>query len=435
MSSPVVKSSISRQAARLAQATPRSARLFCLTLALILAAGSPVASRRAAAADKTPDIATIRAAVDFYAASIKTLEGKGVSKWSRGPNSPGAKGGIPLTNDLRFDIVFLADIPNHKSFFDERKTYYLLGTNGDKMPFGIHTTTAFDGTLHFSMTHTHVVSPVETELAPDIPYDLNVSRNDATHNRSTPWDYSGLRISGGNLASFLRDPAARIDGQEKVNDANCVRVVVEPSKGEPTFIAWLDPAHDFLPRRWTRPKPAALQAKSADNSPKYLIQLDVFEFRKFPDLAGGNEKWFPVRGREHNWLDESHDDEITELKINPTIDGDRFSIQATTLVDGVRVNDSTGDGREASYTGGRQDLWEDRKRQLDDETRRMNVVLASLQNASATPGVGTDGLPKPGIVAEVLSLPGGTRYVIAACSVALVGVGVISILRKRRRGT
>ena len=80
-----------------------------------------------------------------------------------------------------------------------------------------------------------------------------------------------------------------------MNGAPCVRVVVEYAKGDIKFIGWLDPAHDFLPRRWTRPKPPQLQPKGADKSPTYMEQFDIFEFRKFPDLTGGNEKWFPVR--------------------------------------------------------------------------------------------------------------------------------------------
>ena len=58
------------------------------------------------------------------------------------------------------------------------------------MPFDIHRTTAYDGTRHYSLTHTHVVSPVETDLGPDIPYDLNINHNDATRNQSQPWEYS-----------------------------------------------------------------------------------------------------------------------------------------------------------------------------------------------------------------------------------------------------
>ena len=43
---------------------------------------------------------------------------------------------------------------------------------------------------------------------------------------------------------------------------------------------------------------------------------------------------FRCGGRLHNGIDEFHDDEIVELKINPTIDPQRFSIQAANLGDG-----------------------------------------------------------------------------------------------------
>ena len=79
------------QTACVARKASRSVQRILVTFAVVCVATGSVASHPAVAADKTPDLATIRAAVDFYTASIKTLEGKCVSKWSRGPNSPGQK--------------------------------------------------------------------------------------------------------------------------------------------------------------------------------------------------------------------------------------------------------------------------------------------------------------------------------------------------------
>ena len=81
------------------------------------------------------------------------------------------------------------------------------------------------------------------------------------------------------------------DGADKTPDLATLRVAVDLRP----VAAWLDPAHDYMPRR------IEMMQFPSGESPTLMHGFDVFEFRKFPDGAGGNEKWFPVIGRVKNW--------------------------------------------------------------------------------------------------------------------------------------
>ena len=199
------------------------------------------------------------------------------------------------------------------------------------------------------------------------------------------------------LPVMLRDPNIRIEGLQEMNGGNCVHIV-QLIDGVRPFGVWLDPAHDYLPRG------IEMVEFPPGKSPRLLHGFDVSEFEKFPDAAGGGDRWFPIRARVRNWVQEIKDFEVTELTINPKIDASRFSIRKDSLPEGVKV--TTGSGVSETYTGERRDLWEDRKQLIDAEDRRIALLL---RTRIPSPPVGNDatGLLLKAIGAELI---GGAKW-------------------------
>ena len=77
------------------------------------------------------------------------------------------------------------------------------------------------------------------------------------------------------------DGKIRYRGTEDVNGGTCELVTIDFDTERTTF--WLDPAHDYLPRR----------QKLRD------MVIDVFEFQQFRDEGTGDLIWFPSRGANH----------------------------------------------------------------------------------------------------------------------------------------
>ncbi len=365
-----------------------------LAVLSIFAASAP-GIREVHAADPAPDLEIIRAALDSYAAGIKTLDGKFVQKTATQPGPSGFLSGVTV-RDRRLETTFLADLVHRLTLLNERASHSITGKDGAELRFESHKLRTFDGSQTCILFHTPVKSPVETRIPADLPMKLNIGIDDAIATGYVPWDFAGLRLFGQGtvtLASLLREPNVSVDGEEDVRGALCLRIVQKVDDTRP-IVAWLDPGCEYLPWRIEITHAVAMGPAPAGTW-RRTIQFDVLEYRRFPDEAGGDEKWFPVRGEVRTWLRELIEFEVRELKINSAIDPGRFSIHEQDLPDGVLVNLS---GQQELFTGGRKDLWEERQRLLDEENAQINVLLEAQAPAHSNQ---FDGLP---IVAFLVKL-------------------------------
>lgn len=300
----MVNLGLSRRMAR-ALALSCVSRWACIAI-LTHAATGEVGINQARAADKAPDLKTIQAAVDLYSQRVKSLKGKFIKKFTR---EPGATYPLPgnFPGDHRTETTFLADIRERKTFLDERKSYWEQGVGETRVPFGIHDLRAFDGTSSYQVEHSHFKSAVETELPPDLPMILTISTGKSKiSSQYMLWDFAGFRGSG--LANALRHPGIKVERMEDANGASCVRVAQVEGNVRP-LVVWLDPRHDFLPRRIELRRPL-------DGKISVHDRFDIMESRKFPDAAGGNEIWFPVRAKVWNYMQTIQEFEVVELTIS-----------------------------------------------------------------------------------------------------------------------
>lgn len=374
-----------------------------------------------AVAAQPPDISTVRAAVDYYAARVKTLSGKYVHKMGR---APGAKTTPAAMREYRAEIVFRADLVSRKVLLDERSSYWLPGKGGDRVPFGLHTVRTSDGTYSAALIHSHVRSPVESKLPPDLPMWLNLAPHDNVADEYVPWTFCGLWMPGaGSLRAALAISSAHVENSETINGADCVRVSVGPP-GEAALIVWLDQTHDFLPRR--------IELWRNAGGRKLLHGLDVADIRNFPDSAGAQTVWFPVVCRARNWVDDAHDLEIADLTINAPIDGRDVTIQVDELPDGIQVNDASTRGLGGFYTGGRKDVWDERKRLYDEE----HAEIEDLFEAPRPERVALDDSSEeraPAVTAEAESGANWPLWLLGVAAICLIVGGWMSIARARRR--
>jgi hypothetical protein len=380
--------------------------VFCvLTMAL----------RVAPAQETAPDLETIRATVDSYANRVKTLEGKYVMTLSRDPRSVLPVGSGTQMQELRTEATFVADIVRGAAFVDKRDSYWLPGKNGEKLRFETHEKWAFDGATAYRFTYSHVKGPVESELPADTPLELSIGRDDPISNQPLPWDFAGLRIFGReSLSAVMRDSSRMLCGEEEVNGMLSVRLA-DFGEGLKNIELSLDPEHEYLPRQ------IFLAAQGF---------FEVSDFAKFADEQSGSESWFPVRCRMSGRLGEIKDFEVTELKINPPIDAARLSIHEDDLPDGVKV--VRGIRGSVSFTGERDDLWEQHKRLFDDEARRIAaLVQPELIPAGATGNPA--GLRSPAESGGAFSGMHWSYWAIVAVLIGFIVATGVVVVRARRR--
>lgn len=344
---------------------PSAARKFCVFV--VFAAACPNSEARAG--DKLPDLETIRTAVDLYAQTVKTLQGKCVETMSRDRtvNLP-----QPAAFDVLIETSFAADLVQRRTLLDSQESYYIVGKKGEKMPFEIRRACSYDGARSYHRIFTHLRSPVETEVEAGALHMLNIFPRDDTRTERVAWDYAGLRMSMAgeeSLSTCLRKPGVTVEGLDEIDGARCVRLRARVGQGQAQLNMWLDSAHDFLPRRlelWRTPLPTK-------GDPELLYRMEVFKYRKFPDATGG-EQWFPVRSRSRLWTKQIYDCEVTELQINPPLEVRRFAVSPKDLPDGVQVNNFSSQQLRPEYTGGRADLWKERDRLSDEESARIRAL-------------------------------------------------------------
>lgn len=415
---------------------PRSRRSWSLSAGRILcacavlAAAGPHKCPQVHAADKLPDLETIRAAVNYYTASVKALEGKCVMELSRDGNADQENDAGRRMFDLREELSFSVDLVQGRAFVDEENSFYYRGKKGEKLEFETRTGEAWDGARSYALLYTHIRSPVDTTVPAGVPNKLNIGTRNGIHVRGVPWDAAGLRLllaGGDSLATQLRQPGATVDGIEDIGGIKCVRV----SAGRLT--AWMDPTHEYLPRRLELRRDKGMVASATVKSAgEPLCRTDVVEFRKFPDGDSGKEMWFPTRSQTRVWFGMICDCEVTELRINPVIDPRRFSILPEDLPPGVQVTDVTAAPVQVSYTGGQMDEWQERNRLYDEESDRIGALLEGPHPRPAA-GALDEGAPRtPAVIAQLPAPVHWSVWLLLAGSAALIVLGAISAVRARR---
>lgn len=400
------------------RAVRRSVASQSLVLSLLMGSMSLGVSR-VSAADEI-DLPTIRAALDFYTSSVKTLEGR----YSLSAQlEPGFEYGphVLVMEDLRREIGFAADLERGWTSLDETKSWLYSGISKEKR-FEVRTVESFDGNRYHALLYTVTKSPIPTKVPFRVPHQLNMFSHDETRIDYGPWSFAGLRLKRFevSLAALLQTSAARLDGRETLDGSECYRVVAE--RDGIRFIAWLDPQHDFLPRRQQY---IDLTKAEESNPPLYL--LENTEFRQFTDDAHGTRRWFPVRGKARDFTREIKTIEVAELRINVPLKRSQFQIDPETLPDGVEINDASQSPMQVSYTGGRVDLWNERQRLVDQQTDKMAEILGIDMRPPSTRPSGTHGTVR----AEPPRQAQWRVWLLAAGSVILIAVGARKILHAR----
>jgi hypothetical protein len=369
---------------------------------------------RLRAAESLPDFETVRAAVDDYAGRVRTLEGKFTMTLTRDPRVGDPVGVERSKNDLRAEGSFQVDIMHGKVYLDKREAYWVPGLNGEQLRFEAHEASTFDGTRPYRLMYSRVKSPVDTGLPADVPLELIVGKDDPIANQPLPWDFAGLRLlGGGTLSTALRESRISVNGEEEINGIRCIHLV-DPQGPTKVFEIWLDPEHDYLPVRM------------------YIAAagfFEVSEFSKFRDESVGAECWFPARGRLTNTRGEIRDLDVKELKINSPIDAARFSIEEASLPDGVKV--TRGVAGAVSFTGERDDLWEQNKRHHDEEERRISALLPRVVIPAGNGDVPSS-VPRGRRSGWWIDTFNKSNLMLVAAVVALLTVACFLAVRKRR---
>ena len=120
-----------------------------------------------------------------------------------------------------------------------------------------------------------------------------------------------------SVRSLLKGPSAEIIGVEKIDDRECVRVLLGDfqcsTNDEPAHVeAWFDLAAGGLPRR--------TRIGFVDGGENYQeIDYDVLEFQQVPSGIGDGRVWFPKVMR-HGW----EVFETVEVRVNDQLPGDLF---------------------------------------------------------------------------------------------------------------
>jgi hypothetical protein len=300
----------------------------------------------------------IRTAIDEYAAHVQSLEGKySSSHVSNPPGSAGSRTGQTAQHES--DFAF--DLRNSRMALESRELVQFADMPGVTFRFR-RVTMRGGGTSYLLMYSRRAPQNDEDDWGD--PHILIIGAGDSY--MRGPWDLAGLKCSemglaaGAGLAKLFAQGdlygKVRYEGMEAVNGGMCERVSII-FDGEPrTF--WLDPAHDYLPRR---------------QNLKSTV-LDVFEFQQFRDEAGGGMHWFPSRGTIH-WTGVTESEfVITQLRMNPSLDITRFQIDPASLSDGVKV-DNRSKGT-TTFTGDREDLWKERDNEHEEGMRILRARVS-----------------------------------------------------------
>ncbi len=368
---------------------------------------------------------TARAAVDFYAGSIKTLSGKSIVKLRGEPDRDKHFPGELRMQNVRIEETFEADVPSRRTRLEERKSFFYRAKDGGELPMETHLVGAFNGVKFFFLVHTQARSAIPTQVPLDTPVTLNITPGDDFDKEYVPWDFAGLRAGyWANLAVFLRTPKLKIGPAQEVNGARCVAISDHRSNGQ-VMAVWLDPEHDFLPRR------IELTGVDAEGKRSLQDRFEILDFGKFPDEESGTDKWFPTRVETHNWIMQISEVEVVELRINPPIDPARFTIADADLPDGVGISDRT-QGHSGRFTGDRKDIWEERQKLRRRETEQLESLIAVPERPVSRPRASVDDVKRDPTVTVTSPSTHWSIWAIGAVSIALIAAGSLRLVRSRK---
>lgn len=367
------------------------------------------------------DPAVIRAALDFYAQSVQTLEGRYHVQYDR-RSSRDLPPHTVVLEDLRQDITFRADLV-HGRVFQEETESWLHSKVSEQERFEARSVHAYDGEVSGALLYTLSRRPrIPSSVPAGVPHLLNLSKRDVTAVTFVPWHFAGLRLPyfGIHLASLVKVAPMRVLGRETIDGAD--RDVIAVEHRGVRYKAWLDPQHDFLPRKQEFSK-----LEGEDDSP--LRVLETKRFEQFAAANGdGRALWFPVAGEIRDRSDVAKRVEVDRLVLNARMKPSDFRIDVASLPAGVQINDETVIPNRTSYTGGREDLWKQRDRLIEEETQALNKLMG-LPVAVPAEAVPSEASAPPAVA------PRPARWwiwLLAAVSVVLIGVGVWQLRRQRR---
>jgi hypothetical protein len=317
----------------------------------------------------------IRAAVEQYANSIETLQGRQrvIFRWE-GPidRSPGA---VLVMEDLTVDTDFKVDLVHGRTSLLDSRTWYYRDISAE--PFALEQPTSFDGETSYHLARTVSRSPLLSKMPLNAPFRLIIGPKDGTEVHHRVWRLAGLPCAGPqvSLAAILSAADARITGGRTIDQHECAEITA--TSGAFRIEASLDPDASWLPRRYS----VYYQSSTASPSEPEIPDIEEFvtEFKQFPVDASDKSIWFPVRGRHKAHKGATVVDlELNDLRINVPLAKAEFQIDPATLPPGVRVETPTG----LTYTGGREDLWKELDAQIDEETNEMDAIIAKSRGAA-----------------------------------------------------
>lgn len=327
-----------------------------------------------------PDLAEIRAILSEYTRSIETIEGRQEvvfkhKKISRAPNAGTAM------EDLTVDTVFQVDLIHGRKKLVSTKTWYYRELSQE--PFKVAQTWCFDGMHGYFLDNTLWECPLPSNVPSNVPDRLHIRRKDETVTKQSIWELAGLPCPGLgiSLAAIVSAADATIQGPQTIDGHRCIHVVA--TSGAWRVEASLDPMASCLPRR------LAVKDMSPRSEPVFVEE--VFEFQQFPSGSESRPIWFPVRGRETHLGMTKTEIQLKEARFNTQMKEADFQISAESLPPGVLISGPGGN----SFTGNREDLWQDRAKQVNEETDRMMAIVAESRAALATSSDPVKVQPRP----------------------------------------
>ena len=292
-------------------------------------------------------LAALRAAVEACAASIRTLEGR--------YEATSITIGQSAIDKQHLTVEFAVSFTTSQSILDERKLE--VSPKDPALARRSRRIDAANGTLTFLSTDLRA-APTDWGQ----PHWF-VGHQNSQNRASTLWHLAALATPASgvtnpglvrlwSLATENWGGDAKYEGTEKVNGARCERVTIRYPDRRVTF--WLDPEHDYLPRRqeFIDLAPAGKPGKTTTNL------IETFEFAGYRDVESGDTRWFPARGREQWHGVQVIEYHVKDLTINPTLESGRFQIDIDSLPDGVQTAGAVG---HPAFTGDRRDLFEARE--------------------------------------------------------------------------
>ena len=355
-----------------------SLRRFAIAGVLLLAIAGIVLSvtvRPKVEQTGVPDLKTVAAAVIHNHASIRSMEGRFESKMTPAPKLPERAVDV-VTEDMkdsRSSVVFRTDIVHGRTHIDETRSFIYPGLS-ETQRFVVREISSFDGQESFVLEHTLAESPVPAHVPPNVPHTLSIKGgSDPTYIIYWPWHFAGLRLSDvpqESLASLFQSNLVTIDGEESVDGVKCIVISVNTDARRGALRMWLDPHHDYLPRKQIYVSPSG----NAESE----LTLVVKRFQQYDD-GSGKLRWFPKEGVVHTAFGD-RSVELVELRLNVDCDQQLFAIDPETLPPGIKVHDSKGDW----VTGGRDDVYRELRKLMAEQDQIMEERLRDSGSDGST---------------------------------------------------